>query len=430
MKEKKDNIEEIFVSKLKSFEMDVPDSVWYQLSDRLPAGKLVASEEKHSKKKLLWWSLSAVASLLLLLVMLHQERTGDSPMNTLRDEAKNIARQTMGEAEATQNYAKNEPLVSFSKKNRRKSLTSGNISLTTSPQKMEHEMLPEDIGVSQESRAESVASEQANASDRKKDDPELERKTDEFSNAAKDVTDKLFADPDVKVATQKERQKIGLTAAGGLGLSSQTKTANQLLSLNDYSQSASALRSDNYMSTQGMTSSSNSTYKLDHSWPVSFGIGVTKPLTSFLNLEVGISYSYLYSKQRGESNATMRQSQQFSYIGLPVGLNFRVATWERLRLGILVGGSIQKDIAGRLKQEIEASSSYEDYSSSSIHQKHIQPSINANLHLSYSIGKNFSLFGKVGGAYYFDMNDTYNTIYSDKNFLPDVGFGLSYDIEY
>jgi hypothetical protein len=430
MKEKEVNIEAFFASKLRSFEMDVPDAVWSQLSNKLQTEKEAAFPKRLSNKKVLWWSLSAVASLLLLLFVLnHQEGTGDSPINKLEDEAKNIARQArIRESRPTENYAKNEPLVYASKKNQRKSLSSGSISLTSPSQKTRDEILPEHIDISQEYRDGNAMPEKVIVVDGKKLDPELERKTDGFSNAAKDAADRLFGD--TEVAKQKKRHKIGLTAAGGLGLSSQTKTANQLLSLNDYSQSASALRSGSFMSTQGMTSSSNSTYQLEHSWPVSFSIGVTKPLTSFLSLELGISYSYLYSTQKGKSNASMRQSQQFSYIGLPMGLNFRVATWRHFRLGILVGGSIQKDISGRLKQEIKAASSYEDYSTKNIHQKYIQPSLNSNIHISYSIGEKLSLFGKLGGAYYFDMNDRYSTIYSDKNFLPDVGFGLSYNLEY
>lgn len=430
MKQNRDNIEDIFASRLKDFEMDVPDAVWGQLSQKLQTKKVAVPPKRLSNKKVLWWSLSAVASLLLLLFALRQEGGGDAPIDTLREKTKNIAKETIGEAESTRNLTKSGPLASLPRRNQRKLLTSGSISLNSSPQEMKDEILPKEIGASEEVGVENASAEQADRSIGKRNDTELERKTEEFSNAAKDAASKLFADADVKVSSEKPSHSFGVTAAGGLGLSSQTKTANQLLSLNASTESVSALKSSDFPAVQGMRSSSNSSYQLDHSWPVSFSIGVTTPLASFLDLEIGISYSYLYSKQKGESNASMKQSQQFSYIGLPVALNFRVARWDRFRLGVLAGGSLQKDIAGRLKQEIKASSSYEDYSTNSIHQKYIQPSLNANLHLSYSLGKNFSLFGKMGGAYYFDMNDNYNTIYSDKNFLPDVGFGLSYNLKY
>lgn len=431
MKEKKHDIEEIFASKLKGFEMDVPDAVWSRLSDKLTEGKVAPQPKRLSKRVVLWWSIGAVASLLLLMLAIRQEGK-DSPINKLRDESRNIVQETKREPESIRNYARNEPVLTSPRKVQGKPQALVNLPQVSSRLQEGQGELPENVHVNQESRIEDVAAQPANKSGEARPDPDLQRKTNEFSHAAKETADKLFADADVKTSKhKKESRKLGLMATGGLGLSSQTKAANQLLSLDGYAEAASDLKSNNnFMSVQSMKSSSNSTYQLDHSWPISFSVGVTKPLTSFLNLELGISYTYLYSKQRGESDASMRQSQQFSYIGLPVGLNFRVATWDRFRLGVLLGGSIQKDVAGRLKQEIKASSSYEDYSTNSIHQKRIQPSINANLHLSYSIGKNFSLFGKVGGAYYFDMNDTYNTIYSDKNFLPDIGLGLSYNFEY
>jgi hypothetical protein len=432
MKEKKDNIEEVFASKLKGFEMDVPDSVWNQLSHKLPTREVVPQQKNRAKRISLWWSLVSVASVMLLLIVLRNQGSVDSPINVQKDEVKNIVQQTSkGKPETPGSYVKSENLALHSKNSPRKFLTSGKVSQGDFFKKKSGEILPGDTLVMSESLVENVATESANVTDPRKNESELKRKTDEFSNAAKDAAEKLFADADVKAPKQKGKSALGLTAAGGLGLASQKQTANQLLSLNDYQEKASSpLRSSSPMLMQEMASSSNSTYQLDHSWPVSFSVGITKPLASFLNLEVGISYTYLYSKQKGESNASMRQSQQFSYIGLPVGLNFRAATWNRFRLGILLGGNIQKDIAGRLKQEIKSSSSYEDYSTNSIHQKYFQPSVNANLHLSYSIGKGISLFGKAGGAYYFNMHDNYNTIYSDKNFLPDVGFGLSYNLEY
>lgn len=420
MKEEKNDIEELFSSKLKNAEMDVPDAVWSRLSEQLTAQKTV-NDGAVSPKRVLLWTLVSVASVLLLLLIINRKQDvplvnkqlhSQTDMQPIESEHANHPQSAT--------LANNSIIITHSKSFQKEHLTSGNISNVNSPQS-NNQSLPEVFVTNQEVDKTAMVSEQQDVQKEKNKDSELDRKTTEFSNAAKNETDKLFADNNVKVTKQKNRRKLNIAAGGGLGLASQSMTTNQVLSL-DVASSNSELRSESFRSSQ-------STYQLDHAFPVSFNVGITKSLNDFINLELGLSYSYLYSKQKGSSSATTRQIQQFYYVGIPIAVNCRIANWNKFRLGVLVGGSIQKDIAGRIKEDVE-SSLYGENSSQKIHQKYFQPSLNADLHISYSISKKLSLYGKIGGVFYFDMNDNYSTIYSDKSFLPDIGFGISYNIDY
>ncbi len=417
MKDKKIDIDEIFSSKLNGFEMDIPDGVWENLSKKLAQEKSVVPQKKSSKRKILLWCSSIAASLLVLFFFMNQEQKKSTVSEHFQAhvESPKVTHPIVNNQNNENDSLKTNSTVDKNQKN---------IHYTKSQESVKPDVSNEIINQPEHQQQQLVEEPKKSDNKEKKD---LEKKMNDFENSANNQAEKLFAQVDNNKPEKSYKRRLAVAIGGGMGLANQTVSANQLLTLNS-SESNPMLRSGGLLTTPTMTSSSKSSYQLEHSWPVSFIVGISKPLNHYVNLEVGISYSYLYSKQKGESNATMKQTQQFSYIGLPIALNIKVANWGKFRMGILAGGSIQKDIAGRLREQVNGSSS--EKSTENIHQKYFQPSINSNLHLSYSIAKNLNLYGKFGGAYYFNMNDNYSTIYSDKGFLPDVGFGLSYSFGY
>jgi hypothetical protein len=433
MKSQKHDIDDVFASKFKDFEVEVPDSVWSNISAGLSDLDRRSRSSLQKKRIALWGVASVAASLLLFFLFLPDPKIEKLPQ----------ARVPHAKVEDMP-HGRSKPDLNLSAQSAALSPAPRVVSMVSSSSTLSvANNLPEQHPSSSEERvgvvAISTGSSPSPISDNPvrdtggssvsgENDPELERKTEQFRRAAEQEADRIFAQ-----AEQKDKvnsRHLSLSFGGGVGLASESKTANRLLTLSGSSRMSSSQYNDYMQLLPSAISSSKSEYELQHSLPISFSLGVAKPLTDYLDLEVGISYSYLHSEQKGTANTTMKQVQQFSYIGLPVALNFRFATWDRFRFGFLVGGNIQKDISGRLKEQVNGSQMYQDNSSKSIHQKYIQPSFNANIHVSYRLVGGMQMFGKLGGAYYFKMDNNYNTIYSDKNFLPDVGIGFSYRIDY
>ena len=92
---------------------------------------------------------------------------------------------------------------------------------------------------------------------------------------------------------------------------------------------------------------------------------------------------------------------------------------------------VEKDIHGEFKTVLNnyqnEFNAYDVSSSRKIRQQYPQYSVNAGLGISYPIYQRFGLYGKVGGAYYFNTANEYKTIYSDKKIILDLRLGLRYD---
>lgn len=446
MKEHNKDIEHIFSTKLREHEVEVPDAVWTGISEKFAFenGKLRAI---NRRRKVVIAFLAVAASLGLLMLVVRYPQKGvkkenysvvvpekkgssDGERNNNHFSDKKIANNQLNNNISAKNQLHFTQHNTFKRSNN----PSGDISSNYPRNSHSDNSLSSEVDLkkseSRDPMSNNLVAISKTEQKSKENDSEIVRKTDDFANAAENMAAKLFAEDQKSEKSKKTKKTVNLLVGGGLAIASQNRSSNQLLTLAADASSVSKENNlKNALITNYMTSSSKSEYHLVHSTPLIFSVGISKPLAKFFDLEVGISYSYLYSKQDGESGGVMQQSQQFSYIGLPVALNFKVAEWEKFRFGILMGGNIQKDIQGQLKEQISSSSSGE-LGTKSIHQKYFQPSLNANLHISYSLNKNVQVFGKFGGAYYFDMNDNYRTIYSDKNFLPDIGFGLTYRLDY
>lgn len=433
MNRQNENIENLFRSKLKDFEADVSGSVWDNISAQLAADDAKKSAIQRRKRIVLSVGVLAAAVLfgvLWIIPLNHPQDVGivqTSHPDNLSGSKSVLPNQESAKTKSVTGL-NNNSISSFFKTKKNTILIAKNRNTNaehterSSPEQKTNslEFVPDKTANHPEKSSESKPRKLPVSKE------ELERKTQEFRNASQRQTDKLFADADQKTNKYKtnkntrEGRMLGLALAGGIGLSSQSQESSRLLVLSNDLRSSEAKN----IAVSSFSSSSGSSYELDHAWPVSVYFTILKPLTKSIDLEFGLSYSYLSSKQKGTSSSSIRQSQQFNYLGIPVGLNFEVLRWSNLRVGFLMGGSIQKDISGRLKENIQSSSSSSS-SSTNIHQNKIQPSVNANIHLSYPLGGDLCVFGKIGGAYYFDMNNKYRTIYSDKKLLPDIGIGIS-----
>jgi len=185
----------------------------------------------------------------------------------------------------------------------------------------------------------------------------------------------------------------------------------------------------------------NKEFKLEHSQPISFGITVSKQLTSRLSLETGLVYTRLSSKVTSNSMFNLDETQKFDYLGVPLSLNYTFYELGRTKFYLSAGGMIQKDISGKLvsnmnfsiadlqnadiNSEIFYSEPY--YINNSIEQSRPQFSVFASLGVAYPIYRNLYLYGTVGGAYYFDAGNQYRTIFSDRKTQLDLNLGVKFD---
>lgn len=230
-----------------------------------------------------------------------------------------------------------------------------------------------------------------------------------------------------------------LAVNGRGGLTGYQQTVNSPMTLRSMS-----VASDNKYMTEAnknlqvqTNNATNNVSEMEHDQPVSFGITVSRYLFDDLSIETGLVYSYLHSKSRNTNdNFKVQEVQKLHYLGIPLNVNYNIFSLGQLNVYASIGGMVEKDIYGEFRRikEGQASANFnsaaegsEEKEITKISQENPQISVNAGVGLSYPIYDRLRLYGKVGGAYYFDAKNQHKTIYSDRKIVMDLNVGLRYE---
>ncbi len=240
--------------------------------------------------------------------------------------------------------------------------------------------------------------------------------------------DQLFAE-NVAVGAGDERLTIGLGGRGGL--STFRQTVNSPMTLRSASLATEAqYSSEGVKNMLTTTRTADNLSEMEHDQPVSFGITLSKSIFDNLFIESGLTYTYLSSRLRNaNANFRIEETQKIHYLGIPVNLNYTLFSVKRFNLYASVGGMLEKDLYGEYRklgtgETLDFNSTAEEEEVKKISQRNPQLSVNAGVGLSYPLMQHLRIYGKVGGAYYFDAGNEYKTIYSDRKIVMDLNIGL------
>lgn len=408
-----DKIKDLFSSKLKDFEPEVPTSVWGGLDQLLSqqpaptadpsssssAGSSATTATKTSLLKTVL-IVAGVAAAVVTGVVLVQ----DSDSVIAPEEEKVIVTEEQKPVIQIDTVAEKVPVISPAKPK-----------LT---QQVESE-----IPVADETPVYPVMEEQP-----------VEKKEEEQPADKEEVLPYVHVEPAIAQVPKRSKAKgFSLSASANAGLLAEDIT--------QYGGDFMFSRHERSTVFKDALKAENSEFKMQHKQPISFGLKVSKGLTSNLSLETGVVYTYLSSKITSASIFDIRETQTFHYLGLPITLNYTFYRLGKMDLYLSLGGMIQKDISGKYESNMGFSKmDLEDqklahqlyhgepyFIRQSIEQSKPQFSTHLKLGIAYPIYKKLYLYGTVGGAYYFDAHNKYRTIFSDKKTQLDLNLGIKFD---
>ncbi len=420
----KDNIKEQFRLKLRDYEAPVPDKEW----DRLEESLNKAMWQRVVRRR---WTAAVAAIVALImggLIYLNFPVAKDMPIVTEKITHTDTEEKELSSPIIEKIEIEHSPLVVSVDKNKFKELKKTEVFVEKEVPRPETEELPfVDKGTANEStnleeQSETIA------------DEELDRFIEEFVNQRNSSQTYL----DLKEKEKKDNIAIAFNARGGL--TSLRRTTNSPMTLKSVTSKNYAVDDEpgKKLITGNINNMEFDTYQVDmtdnisemvHEQPLSVGITVAKYFTDRMSLESGLVYTYLYSKAKNTANQFRNQeTQQLHYLGIPLNVNYSLLSFHKLNMYVSMGGMIEKDFYGKYQYdetvEPETNSGAEKKVSVSIHQKNPQVSINTGLGLFYPIYDNLGIYGKIGGAYYFDTHNKYKTYYSDKKIVLDMNIGF------
>lgn len=417
MAKENDKIKDLFSSKLKDFESDVPASVWGGLDQLLSqqptptadpsssgssssAGSSAATTAKASLLKTILITIGVAAAVVTGVILIPKGE------DTIIPEENNVivAEEPEPFIDADTIMVEEEPISLPLKKYLAKKMDS---------------VYP----VIEEIPKEPV----------KQEEPVLEKEPEKPSKK-EEVLLNTTTEPAIAELPKRSKVKgLSLIASANAGLLSENINQNGggLLF-------SRGVRSRIFMDA---LSKENKGFEMQHKQPLSIGLKLSKGLTSNLSLEAGLVYTYLSSKITSTSIFDIHETQTFHYLGIPVSLNYTFYKLGKADLYLSVGGMIQKDISGKYessmgfsKMDIEdrelAFKLYHNepyFIRENIEQSKPQFSTHLKLGIAYPIYKKLYLYGTIGGAYYFDVHNKYPTIFSDRKTQLDLNMGIKFD---
>ena len=156
-----------------------------------------------------------------------------------------------------------------------------------------------------------------------------------------------------------------------------------------------------------------------HERPFTIGLQLRYPLSGRLSLSSGLVYTRLKSEfTKVMKGNEVEQQQQLHYVGLPLGLQYRL--WQIGHLGVYAsaGGQVDWNVSARMGVN---GSQYD------IDKDRLQWSLNGAVGLAYDLTPHVALFAEPGFKYYIDNNSPVRNYFKDKpmNFSLQVGMQLN-----
>ena len=165
---------------------------------------------------------------------------------------------------------------------------------------------------------------------------------------------------------------------------------------------------------------------LKHKQPISYGIGVGYALNDRWSLQSGLVYTLLSSEWRTELDYQVKFKQHLHFVGVPLGVSYKIAEWNKLQFYTTAGGMAEWNIAGNIKTNSYSLDGAQLTEKESVQMKETQWSVNARIGATYPVIKFVNAYVEGGANYYFDTKSSIETIRSNKPFHVSLQAGLRF----
>lgn len=181
------------------------------------------------------------------------------------------------------------------------------------------------------------------------------------------------------------------------------------------------------MLSKNIEQEQQTTVKYD--FPVTYTAAFRYRFNDHWALNAGISYTQLNSEWRSGSDTHFYTTRQkLHYVGVPVSASYTFYDSRYLTLYALVGGSVEKCVAGERVATLFAENGEFGASEETMPTAHPwQFSVMAGAGVQFNITKNYGIFAEPTAACYFDNGELAN-VRTDRNvnFQLSLGFRYSY----
>lgn len=168
-----------------------------------------------------------------------------------------------------------------------------------------------------------------------------------------------------------------------------------------------------------------------HRLPLRFGLSVSYDITSRLAVESGVVYSRHSSDvSGGDSFRSFTGEQVLHYVGIPLSLKYRLASWRSFDFYASAGVLGEKCVSGRLSSNETVNGAVMvvmTKKNESLHERQLQWSVNAAGGVQFGLVSKVGLYAEPGLSYFFDNGSAIRNIYKDRKLNFNLNLGLRFN---
>ena len=405
MKEERDNMDEMFRTKLYDFEAETAPGDWDAIESRLKKSRRAVLLPGRGR----YVAAAAVVALLLMTGGVYlMQRTEEQPVVAGVVIQKHSSAPEQPEAEPTisTETSSEKPTLAAKKKNHsERNITEVSLSVTSSKdEKKEEAEEVTSFGVAPKSEGRDAV----------RVLPEAESKGEGSELIAEASTDR-------KPSARKNRWGFGMGAGSISAGASNSLNTYALKNTSVIDRELLFLNSANFETLQPKTN-------VKHKTPVSVGLSVSYALNDRLSLVSGLNYTLLSSSWETTDTYHNETTQKLHFLGIPLSLSYEIARWKSFVVYGAAGAMAEVNVAGKLTTEKYMHRELYEREVSHIRMKPWLWSVNARAGVSYPLIRFVSLYAEVGADYYFDNGSVLETVRSEKpfNLKLQAGFRLGF----
>lgn len=404
--------------RLGSYEKDAPEGLWEGISRRMPKlndGVMLTHKPQRTAKFRMWRVAGVAAAASVALVIGYSFLGNDTKDNI------NLATNTTKHPNmlaSSQKPLGNEPTGVCAEQ----ATHSADDLLSEQPKlaSASTETDVKEISSKEENSKEENSKEenkQTEAKPAKREDNRMLRKNqDDALLAYNDVTERSGS------TDAPSRWSVSTGAMGGLGASGTTTAYGDYLVLS--CPGGADTKDSPMLDMSSVNRDVETKTEYEHHLPIRIGLSVAYALTDRLSISSGLTYTRLSSDIKDASRESKYIGEQrLHYVGIPVNVSYKVASFRWLGLYGTAGVLAEKCVSGTTDEGYLENNTMKYTNTHDISSKPLQMSVNAGVGIQFDFIDNVGIYAEPGLSYYFDDGSALQTIYKEKplNFNLNVG---------
>lgn len=410
--------------RLGSYEKDAPEGLWEGISRRMPKlndGGMLTDKPQRTAKFRMWRvaGVAAAASVALVIgynflgndtkdniniptnttkhpnmLASNKKPLGNEPTGICADQATHSADDLLSEQPALAKASTEQPTLA-------KASTETDVKeISSKEENGQTEVKPE----------------------KREDNRMLRKNQDDALLAYNDVTERSGS------TDAPSRWSVSTGAMGGLGASGTTTAYGDYLVLS--CPGGADTKDSPMLDMSSVNRDVEQKTEYDHHLPIRIGLSVAYALTDRLSISSGLTYTRLSSDIKDASRESKYIGEQrLHYIGIPVNVSYKVASFRWLGLYGTAGVLAEKCVSGTTDEGYVENNTMKYTNTQDISSKPLQMSVNAGVGIQFDIIDNVGIYAEPGLSYYFDDGSALQTIYKEKPLNFNLNVGVRFKLE-